>query len=142
VEINVTRLFRDHHPRDFSASMAELGPSAGRDTWRAALELAAELREARRPFLRTAAQIDALRDDMRDTGAWSRAEVDSWSPDKCNAMLIQSVAGRMREAGFPPLPSSAEWRAFWNAEAARQERGEGGRFWKDRRGRVWFYLGT
>jgi hypothetical protein len=101
MEINVTELVRmhldpegDYNMRDFSASQAELGPRAGQITWRAANDYFHD-----RPLL-----VDG-NDDLYDLecwilefGAWDQSEVDTMSDTELNALLLQFIAGDIREA--------------------------------------------
>lgn len=76
---------------DFSASRAERGQNAGPETWANAKAEAAE-----RPIL-AADDLDGFRDFMREFGAWEDEEIDAWDATECNALLVQMVAGDMRE---------------------------------------------
>jgi hypothetical protein len=42
MQINITRFFNDAAPMDYSASVAEIGQNAGKDTWRAACDDASD----------------------------------------------------------------------------------------------------
>ena len=98
MEIDITSFFENADPFEFSHSVAEGGPNAGPETWRAALREASES-----PLLTTHEQLDALRDHMRGYGAWEDDEIDAWSPEECNALFIQLVSGDIREAGLDGL---------------------------------------
>lgn len=91
-ELDVTHMVEDADTMPLlSGSCAELGDNAGRLTWRNSCEYA-----ARRPLL-TAEQLDEARDYFRDFGAWSDAEIDSWTADKVQAVTVQEVAFQIRE---------------------------------------------
>jgi hypothetical protein len=92
MEIDITTFFNDADAFDYSASIAERGQSAGADTWHNAVD-----RAHRKPMLTTEAQLDALREYVRDFGAWDDETIDAWSADECNALFIQLVSGDMRE---------------------------------------------
>jgi hypothetical protein len=92
LEINVTRLATEGEMFDFSASRAERGMNAGPETWANAKQEAAE-----RPIL-GADDLAAFRDYMRGFGAWDDEEIDAWDATECNALLVQLVAGDLREA--------------------------------------------
>src|SRR4051812_6244905 len=92
MELDVTRLIREADCFEFSASRAERGDHAGRETWQNAKEEASES-----PLL-SADQIDEARDYFRGFGAWSREELVAMSAEEINALLIQFVAGDIREA--------------------------------------------
>ena len=95
MEINITQFVTNADPFEFSASEAERGPNAGRDTWNNAKVVG-----AKDLILTTPEQLDALRDYMRGFGAWKDDEIDGWSEAECNAMFIQEISARMREAGM------------------------------------------
>lgn len=131
MEIDITEFMTSGDASEFSGSIAERGPNAGRETWNNA-----KAEAARAPMLVTRAQIDALRDEMRRTGAWERAEVDAWDETECNALFIQYVAGDLREAGAELTePDDFDWAAY-------EKRFDGGlRFHRGDDGRVYFLLG-
>jgi len=93
MEINITEFFNDADAFEFSASRAERGDNAGPETWRNAVE-----EGTNKPLLTTRKQIKALRDYVKDFGAWSDEEIAAWSDTECNALFIQLVSGDMREA--------------------------------------------
>ena len=134
-DVDVTPLFRAGawHPSRFSASQAEQGPSAGPDTWRRAMEQAAAepLMAARH------AELEPFRNYMRGFGAWTDTEIDAWTPQHCNALLIQCVAADMREAGFTP-GGRRDWRRYRADSQAGRISGN----LYPRRGRVFFTLDT
>lgn len=90
-EIKITKLIALGGFADFSASRAELGDNAAADTWNAAAD------EAKAHRIMTPAQREAFRDYMRGCGAWDDVEIDGWKAYECDALLIQTVAGDMRE---------------------------------------------
>lgn len=135
MEIDITRFVMAEEPADYSASVAELGPDAGRITWAAAVRYA---RETDPPLLSTPDQLDAFRDDMRGFGAWDDAEIDAWSAEECNALLAQRIAGDMRNGGLPPGPSDADWTEY----EAEDNNGRSGNLYRGDDGRVWYCLGT
>ena len=105
MEIDITSFFENVDPFEFSHSIAEGGPNAGPNTWRAALREASES-----PLLTTPEQLDALRDHMRGTGAWEDDEINAWSPEECNALFIQLISGDMREADLDA--EAPDWEAY------------------------------
>lgn len=99
MEIDVTRFVDEMDCGTLSASRMELGDDAGRITWRNALEEAES-----HPLARTAEELEEVRDWLREFGAWTRAELDSFSALEINGMLIQFIAGDVREMeGFDSL---------------------------------------
>lgn len=92
MEINITAFFESAETFDFSASKAERGDNAGRDTWNNAKREAAE-----NPLLTTEEQLDSLRSYVKGFGAWDETEIAAWSPVECNALFVQLISGDMRE---------------------------------------------
>jgi hypothetical protein len=92
MEIDITNFFNNANPFDFSASCAERGPNAGPDTWRNALQEAADT-----PLLATNDALDEARDYFRATGGWTREELAIKSVNEINALLIQWISGNLRE---------------------------------------------
>lgn len=91
---NVTRMFASIEPCYVSASRAELGDSAGSITWRNALEIARNRGE----WLKSGESeaCEGMRGWARETGAWDRDEIASWSDDECIAIFVQNLAGELR----------------------------------------------
>lgn len=115
MELNVTRFFAEACPKDYSASQAELGPSAAADTWRAANDDSAEY-----PLLDTDEKRDAFRAFIRSTGGWDAEEIAAWSDVELNALCIQCVAGDIRECRMEPGMPDDEWqRVRRDQEAGR-----------------------
>jgi hypothetical protein len=109
-EIDVTRLVEETEAFEFSASIAERGQNAGRETWNNAK---AEAKD--NPILTTEEDLQALRDHVRGFGAWEEEEIAAWSADECNALLIQMVAGDFRTAeSLCPGdgPGGVDWQAY------------------------------
>lgn len=90
-EIDVTHLVTDADCSEFSASVAERGKNAGPETWANALEFAKE-----KPLAKPENQSD-LRDWIREFGAWDDEEIAAMSDEETNALLLQFVAGDIRE---------------------------------------------
>jgi hypothetical protein len=115
MDIDITSLFNDADPFEFSASRAERGANAGAETWRNAKEEAAG-----KPLLTTPDELDAMCAWAKETGAWEEDEIAQWSDVDVNALFIQLVAGDMREADLGPDMTAEDWRRY----AKRSERGE------------------
>lgn len=132
MEINITRFFTDAAPMDYSASVAEIGNNAGRDTWNAACDDAADYG----PMLDTPDKLDAMRAWAKSSGAWDAAEIAAWSDIEVNALFIQFVAGDMREAGLNCQNPN------WTQYEADAEAGHcAGNIFRADDGQVYFYLG-
>lgn len=107
MEIDITHFFKEADAFDFSASIAERGVNAGKETWANAKE-----EGENSPLLTTSDQIDALRSYVKDFGAWSPEEIAAWSDVECNALFIQLVSGDMREAGLDSEPDDDTWSEY------------------------------
>lgn len=89
---------------DYSASIAEIGADAGPTTWRHACEDSPEF-----AMLATDDQREAYRAQLRTYGAWEAEEIAAWPDDELNALLMQEIAGDVREieslcGGVPGSP--------------------------------------
>ena len=127
MEIDITDFVLHSDPSYYSASAAELGRDAGRITWRNALS---------GPEVLPRDAVDNLRDYMRGFGAWDDAEIDAWSQAECNAMFVQEISARMREAEIGPETD-------WDDVRRRADAGEiSGSIYPSDDGRIYFYLGT
>lgn len=108
MEIDITSFFRNEDPSEFSASIAETGRNdIGKVTWRRAVEAGTDS-----PLLTTPDAIEALREYVKDFGAWDDEEIAAWSDAECNALFIQLVSGDIREGGLDQAGTdlhSPEW---------------------------------
>lgn len=86
----------NHFAPSFSASVAEIGEGAGRITWGNAINNGPQL-------LVSKDQRAAFREYLGTFGAWDRDEIDAFSDAELNALLVQRVAGDIREAGADSL---------------------------------------
>src|SRR3990167_2267778 len=105
MEIDITDFFNQCAPMDYSASSAELGDSAGADTWRAACDDAPEYN-----MLDTDEKRQAFRDHIDGYGAWSDNEITAFSDLELNALLMQFIAGYIREADLDG--TATDWEAY------------------------------
>lgn len=135
MEIDITHFFNTAEPFAFSASVAERGPGAGPETWGNAVREGTDS-----PLLVTETQIAALRGHMRGFGAWDDEEIAAWSEAECNALLVQLIAGDMREGGLEHDEelSESDWLKFERQCAAGQASGRIGRGVD---GKVYYSLG-
>jgi hypothetical protein len=90
IEISDFLMFAD--AGRFSGSVAELGVNAGRITWANSMSSAAS-----KPLLTTPEEIAEARDWARGFGAWDDETIDRWSETEVNALVLQFVAGEIRE---------------------------------------------
>lgn len=90
-EIDVTHLVTSEDCSEFSSSIAERGQNAGPETWANAVAFVKE-----KPLAKPENQSD-LRDWIREFGAWDDEEIAAMTDDDTNALLLQFVAGDIRE---------------------------------------------
>lgn len=137
MELNITRLFREIAPMDYSASVAEIGRNAGPDTWRAACDDANDWQP-----LDDDEKREAFRVFVRDSGGWSGAEIAAWSDTELNALCLQWIAGDMREpVGFELGPDTTDDQ--WADYQKQCEAGQAaGRIFKGTDGEIYFYCGS
>jgi hypothetical protein len=92
MEIDVTEYVGEQDCAQYSDSIANSGlQNIGEITWRNACE------QATRAPLVGADKQDALRDWIRDFGAWDTEELAAMSDAETNALLLQFIAGDIRE---------------------------------------------
>lgn len=132
--LDVTSIVRTIAPRDYSASVAEIGADAGTRTWAAACEDALEL--FGESFNRA-----AFDDYFSHWGAWSAEELAAHSDEQCAALMLQFIAGDMRECEFQDWPEafSAEWWPLY--ETASAEGTVSARFGRGDGGKIYYYIG-
>lgn len=104
VRFSVSRMFVFHDPAECSGSQFELGPYAGRITWNNALAVAQQHLDGEQWLIPVnddplGAALDYIRRWAKETGAWDKAEIESWSEAECLALLVQNVASDMRQLG-------------------------------------------
>ena len=132
MELNITHFFTTASPMDYSASAAEIGQDAARVTWRAACDDSADY-----PMLETDETRDEFRRYVRGFGAWTEEEIAQWSDTELNALLIQLIAGDIREAGLDT--DAPDWEQYRNdSEAGRVP----GNIFQGSDGEVYYYVGS
>ena len=137
MELEITEFFNSCAPRDFSASVAEIGADAGPSTWRAAVE-----ESTNSLILDTEEKREAFRDFVRGAGAWSDDEINAWSDIELNALCIQWISGDMREpVGFElsAHTSSEGWAEYEKQSSAGDV---SGRLFKGIDGKIYFDIGS
>lgn len=137
-ELDITRLIGsdDFVPFDLSNNRATLGDDAGRLTWEASRQAA---RDIVPPLLDSEERKEAFRDFVRSAGAWTDDEIKAWSDEELNALLLQWIAGDIREAFGDAEPSEWDWEEYQkDSEAGRIA----GRLFKTDEGKIFFYIGT
>lgn len=92
MELNITKFFNENCAKDYSASVIEIGNNAGAATWQAACDDSAEYM-----ILDTDEKREAFRAHVKGFGAWDDSEIAACSDVELNALLIQMIAGDIRE---------------------------------------------
>jgi hypothetical protein len=92
MEINVTELVEYANCARYSASAYELGPDAAKITWNNAIEACETAL-----LVDSEDEIEELIDWLEDFGAWTREEIEAYSEVELNALLLQFIAGDIRE---------------------------------------------
>lgn len=132
MDIDVTKLVQNIAPMDYSASIAEIGFNAGPVTWAAACEDALEL-------FGDQFERESFDGYFRDFGAWDDAELAAHTDRESAALMLQFIAGDIREAEIAewgPVFSAGWWHAY---EASDQV---SSRFGRGDDGRIYYYIGN
>ena len=142
MEINISSFFASEDPRALSASVAEMGESAGRLTWTHAVAQSDPLR-----YLTTDEAREAFREFVGDSGGWDEEEIRAWPDRELEALFLQWVAGDLREMfgdyGRSEVDYSALTDADWKAAEMRAEKGQAsGNIYRGDDGQVYFYAGV
>ena len=101
MEIKITHLVeRKDDMIYYSASRMELGDDAGQVTWENAIgNCCPDNPDSDGILLTTPDQIQEVKDYFGSFGAWDDEEREAWTDQEVNALLLQSIAGDVREAG-------------------------------------------
>ena len=134
MELNITEFFRAAAPMDYSASAAEIGDDAGRQTWLAAVKDAPDW-----PLLDTDEKREAFKAHLLGFGAWQEDEIAEWSDRELTALLIRMIAGDIRDADLSPDSDDADWIAYEARAAAGQCAGN---IFRADDGDVYYYIGN
>lgn len=133
MEIDITEIVEFENPADYSASVAELGPMAGNITWRAALMNAERLLRLPQEWR------EELVDWLRGFGAWSDKELEAYTDVELKALLLQFIAGDLREAGFDYY---SEEPFDWREEPFDWREDLTGRLFVGDDGKIYYYVGV
>lgn len=135
MELDITAIVRGIEPRDYSASRVELGDDAGAITWGAAC------RDARALF-GDQFNREAFDAYFRGFGAWDDEALAAHTDEESAALMLQFIAGDMRECEFSDWPEafSAEWWPLY--EAAASEGTVCGRIGRADDGCILYYIGS
>ena len=114
----------------FSHSVAEGGENAAQNTW-------CNAKEAGTRFLDTEGKVEAFLDFVSGYGAWDEGERAAWTAEEREALLLQFIAGDVRDAGADSL-DELDWDEYHGgSETGRYSR----RLWRDDDGTIWYYIG-
>ena len=96
-QLDITHLVSSENfvPFDLSNNCATLGDNAGQLTWRASMEASKDIAP---PLLDTEEKKDDFRQFVKESGGWKEDEINSWDDTYLNALLLQWIAGDIREA--------------------------------------------
>lgn len=133
MEIKITEFFNRICPRDFSASIAEIGQDAGTITWNASLEEAEDTQ-----LLSSPEALAAFRKFAREFGFENS---DTLSNHELQALFIQWIAGDMREMG---ITTGVELETLdWEQIEKEQQAGQiPSNIYRGTDGEIYFYVGT
>lgn len=118
-EIEITSLIGSDNfvPFDLSNNRATLGDNAGALTWNASKEAAREIKPS---LLDSDEMREAFRNFVKESGGWTREEIAAWDNEELNALLLQWIAGDIREAFGDADASEWDWADYQTrAEAGR-----------------------
>jgi hypothetical protein len=132
MEINITRFFKTEAPMDYSASVAEIGRDAARDTWKAATENAPDYAD----LLDTEEKREAFKDQMRDAGFSEAGEMDDWTHEALTGLFMQLISGDMREAGLDGDSTNEDWARYEADDSCAHA------IYRGDDGEVYYYLGN
>lgn len=136
MEIDITEFVETADAYEFSASQAELGTNAGKITWSNAMAEAAE-----RPLLITEDELDACRAWAQGFGAWDAETIAGWTAQECNALLVQYIAGALREleATCGRDDGTIDWQ---KSERLCEQGAISGALYRGDDGAIYFYMGS
>jgi hypothetical protein len=129
MELNITEFYNTAGMIDYSVSVAEIGVNAGTDTWQAACEDSPDYM-----ILDNDDKREAFRQYVKGFGAWDDSEIAAWSDVELNALLLQIIAGDVRESC---LSDGGSWEEYY----AQSEEGQvSGRLFENGE-QVYYYIG-
>lgn len=94
-------------PFDMSNNRATLGDNAGELTWNASKACAESIR-----LLDTDEKRDDFRAFVKSSGGWTDEEIAAWDDLELNALLLQWIAGDIREAFGDADPAEWDWEDY------------------------------
>ena len=127
MEINITKFYNAACPKDYSASVAEIGNNAGVATWQAATDDSEDYM-----MLDTEDKRIEFRQYVRGFGAWDDKEISRWTDRELNALLIQMISSDIRESCLDDNRNA--WEEYEQSDNA-------GRLFKGTDGEIYYYIG-
>ena len=106
MEIDVTDFLASTDCSMLSGSVAELGTSAGRITWRNSIDAVKGFNP-----LPDGAALQEFREWLKPWGGWDDAEIAAMSDEHLRALCVQWIAGDWREC-FGCDPDGADWSEY------------------------------
>ena len=139
MEIDITDFLKTECPRDYSASAFEIGDDAGKCTWQAAVDNADPIR-----FLTSKDRRDVFRSFLKDSGGWSKDEIESFNVTDLEALMIQWIAGDLRNMFGRELMDFSELtdEQWFAAEQLQHDGQVSSNIFRGNDGRVYFYIGN
>lgn len=113
MELKITKFFTETCPRDYHASVAEIGADAGAATWQAAVDDSPDYM-----ILDTGEKRDAFRSFVKYSGCWNAEEIAAWNDTELNALCLQWIAGDIRESMYLEN-APIDWAAYEKDENER-----------------------
>jgi hypothetical protein len=104
MELNISSFFATVTPRELSSSVAESGPCAGALTWSASCKASMH-----HPMLDDDEKRDAFRAWVEQSGGWTAEQIAAWTDTELNALLLQWIAGDLREMGVDDDTAGIDW---------------------------------
>jgi hypothetical protein len=136
MELDITEFVTDVDAFQLSASAAEMGQNAGKITW-----ANSKAEAARAPLLTTPEALEKARVWLGEFGAWDDEEIAAWSEQEVNALVIQFIAGNLREIESLCMGDDGEIDWAKAEELSSEGRISGGIYPGDD-GRFYFWLGS
>lgn len=137
LELDITDFFKNEEHCYLSGSVAELGDNAGKFTWQNSLKTA----PAYYDWLDTKDNArDIIRDYFGQFGAWEKSDIAAWTDRELLALLVQFIAGDIREAGLDnDLFEDIDWQEY--ESQAQEGQISGNIFFVHETQKVYFTIG-
>lgn len=104
MQLNISSFIVTVTPRELSSSVAESGTCAGALAWSASCKASIH-----HPLLTNDGEREAFRVWVEQSGGWTNEEIAAWSDLELNALLLQWIAGDLREMGIDDDTSGIDW---------------------------------